>query len=107
MNRTRPALLFALLLLGSTLAGCQSGPAGADTARQRLSAERDSWIERRAAQLSASGISSGDAAARAAAEWASRTGDQSDTWTLYDSSAKAKAEQQKVQDGLEKMQRGN
>jgi len=107
MNRARPALLFAFLLLGSLLTGCQSGPAGSDTARQRATTDRRAWIERRAAQLSTSGLSSGDAAAKATAEWESRTGDQSETWTIYDSSAKAEAEQQKVKDGLEKMQRAN
>lgn len=107
MNRARPALLFAFLVLGSMLSGCQSGPVSAETARQRATTERRAWIERRAAQLSTSGLSSGDAAAKAAAEWESRTGDQSETWTIYDSSAKAKAEQQKVKDGLEKMQRDN
>lgn len=101
----RPTLAAGLAGLSLWLAGCQAPAETPAVSRQRDTTERQAWIERRAAQLSASGLSSVNAVARAADEWTSRTGDPSESWVVYDSAAGRKAEQKKINEGLEKMQR--
>lgn len=105
MNLMRPTLAAALAGLGLWLAGCQAPAEQPSVSRQRDTTERQAWIERRAAQLSASGLSSSAASSKAAAEWTSRAGDPSESWTVYDSAAAQKAEQRKINQDLEKMQR--
>lgn len=85
------------------LAGCQSSTGPADG---REASARQAWLERRAAQLSTSGLSSGEAAAKASAEWSALTGEQREA-IVFSSSSKAKeqAEQQKVKEGFEKLAR--
>jgi uncharacterized protein YdeI (YjbR/CyaY-like superfamily) len=95
---------MAGLALAAVLAGCQSGPG--PTSPDTQSAGRSAWIERRAAQLSASGLSSGEAAAKAASEWSSLTGDEREAILFrYSSKSSSEAEQKKVNEGLEKLQR--
>lgn len=85
------------------LAGCQSSTGPADG---RESAARQAWLERRAAQIGASGVRAAEATAKAAAEWSALTGEQREA-IVFSSSSKAKeqAEQQKVKEGFEKLAR--
>lgn len=93
-------------MFAAALAGCQSAPHPAASDPQ--SAGRSAWIERRAAQLSSSGLSSREAAAKAASEWSSLTGDEREAILFrYSTDDARQAEQKKVNEGLEKLQRSN
>lgn len=111
MSAHRPTRLaltsFAVGCLVAGLTGCRSG--GPDMAGARpANIAADSWIANRSRQLEQSGLKSADADAKARQEWSARSlGSPSEqAYTIYDSTAKAKAEQQKLNEGLEKMQRG-
>lgn len=101
--RVAPSVVFIALLV---LAGCHGG--GPDRAAIRPStAAAESWINNRTRQLEQSGLKSSDAEDKARREWSYRNMGSSaeQSYTLYDSSAKAKAEQKQINEGLEKMQR--
>jgi hypothetical protein len=100
-----PSAGLAALMLG--LSACTLPDTDARLPRQPSNAAAKSWIERRANELAASGLSPSDAAVKASDEWAHRNldGTGPDTYVLYNSNAKAKAEQKELNEGLEKMQR--
>jgi hypothetical protein len=95
----------ALLALAAQFSACVSSAPDVEAARLRDPAAGRAWIERRAAELRGSGLSEGDAQTKAQSDFAARYGYTPDTYTLFDSEAKARAEQQKVNEGLEKLQR--
>ena len=98
-------LLCASLLLAGLFAGCvSSDPDRAALRRHDSAADRD-WVNRRATQLKASGLSDSEAQGKAEADFRSQFGYAPESYTLYDSGAKARAEQQKVNAGLEKLKR--
>lgn len=103
-RRALPAL-GALLLLTATL-GCVSSDPDRAAARPRDPAGDRDWINRRASQLKASGLNDSQASMKAQSEFRSQFGYSPDTHALYDPRAKERAEQQKVNAGLEKLQRG-
>lgn len=104
MNPLRASLAFVAAASALLFSACTS-PQAASALPTRDPAMSRAWVERRAAELAASGIPAGDATLKARAEFASRFGYQPENYPLYDSGAKARAEQQKVNDGLEKLQR--
>jgi uncharacterized protein YdeI (YjbR/CyaY-like superfamily) len=96
-----PTLLAGLAVFA--LAGCQSSTGPSDG---RESAVRQAWMERRAAQIGASGVKAAEATAKAAAEWSALTGEQREAILFsFNASAKEKAEQQKVKEGFEQLAR--
>jgi hypothetical protein len=97
-----PLALAAVLVLS----GCVSSREGADPAG-RADATRAAWIERRAAQLSTAGLGGSEAATKASAEWSSLTGDEREAVILrWDSKAEDRAEQRRVEEGLDALRRG-
>lgn len=96
-----PALLASALLLG----GCVSGGPDQAAHRQPNATRDNAWIERRASQLKASGLNDSQASAQAQSDFASQFGYTPETYTLYDSKAKSKAEEQELKDDLRKSQR--
>ena len=100
------AFLALTLILG--LVACSSTDTNASLPRKYDNVAAKDWIERRANQLAASGIKPGEATLKATQEWNHRSLDGSETegLTIYDSAAKQKAEQQKVNEGLDKLQKG-
>lgn len=99
------SLVASVCALG--LAACGSPDADASRPRPPDNTAAKAWIERRTQQLTTSGLKSGDAAQKAAAEWShgSLNGSGQDSYQIYDSAAKQKAEQQKINAGLEKLQK--
>ncbi len=98
-------LVASVCALG--LAACGSPDADARRPRPPDNTAAKAWIERRTQQLTTSGLKSGDAAQKAAAEWShgSLNGSGLDSYQIYDSAAKQKAEQQKINEGFEKLQK--
>ena len=98
-------LVAGVSVLG--LAACGSPDAEARRPRPPDNTAAKAWIERRTQQLTSSGLKSGDAAQKAAAEWShgSLNGSGLDNYQIYDSAAKQKAEQQKINEGFEKLQK--
>ncbi len=96
-----PALVVALLL-----AGCEAPANVPGAASQRDGVTRDTWIARRESQLKQMGLKDGDAAMKAQEEWRN-LGNSTESYTLYDSSAKARATQDKFEDDLAKSKKGN
>lgn len=91
-----PALLATLIL-----AGCEA-PANVPRAASRQSAPAErAWIERREAQLRQMGLKDGDASLKAREEW-EHFGNTGESYTLYDSTAKPRAEQEKFESDLAK-----
>lgn len=102
-------LLAVTLAMGAIgLTACSSPDTEALVPRKYDNVAAKAWIERRANQLAASGIKQGEATLKATQEWNNRSLDGSETegLTIYDSAAKQKAEQQKINDGLDKLQKG-
>lgn len=98
-------LVSAALLLAGLSAGCvSSDPDRAAQRRHDSAADRD-WVNRRASQLRASGLNDGEARGKAEAEFRSQFGYSPDAPILHDSGAKARAEQQQVNEGLARLQR--
>jgi hypothetical protein len=96
-----PALAVALALSGCVSSRDAAAPAG------RADAARAAWIERRAAQLSSAGLRGHEAAAKASAEWSSLTGDEREALIFrWDSKAAERAEQRRVEEGLDALRRG-
>jgi hypothetical protein len=101
LTRTLLALAAILLLSGCISSREAAAPAG------RADAARAAWIERRAAQLSTAGLGGSEAAAKASAEWSSLTGDEREALVLrWDGKADARAEQRRVEQGLDELRRG-
>lgn len=101
-----PARPLAALALALVLTGCVS-PRDASAPAGRADAARAAWVERRAAQLSTAGLAGHEAAAKASAEWSSLTGDEREALILrWDGKAEARAEQRKVEQGLDDLRRG-
>jgi len=98
--------LFSLVILGIVLAGCQEPQAARSPASQRSSAEADRWMERRTAQYEQMGLKKGDAATKALQDW-QNLGNAVESYPLYDSAAKQRAEQAKFEDDLSKAKKTN
>lgn len=92
-----PALLATLVL-----AGCQAPANVPGAAAQRDRSHADQWIARRESQLKQMGLKDGDAAMKAREEW-TNLGNSTESYTLYDSAAKQKAEQEKFEEDLGKL----
>lgn len=112
-GRTRCAInarvktrLFPLVVLATVLAGCQEPQTARSPATQRTSAEAARWMDRRAAQYEQMGLKKGDAAAKASQDW-QNLGNSVESYTLYDSAAKQRADQAKFEDDLSKAKKGN
>jgi hypothetical protein len=105
ISRRASVALGALVFTAALLAGCVSSDPDRAAVRQRDPAGDRDWINRRASQLKASGLNDSQAQGKAESEFRSQFGYSPESYTLYDSGAKARAEQQKVKDGLEKLQR--
>ncbi|MBA4136785.1 MAG: hypothetical protein C0518_05660 [Opitutus sp.] len=104
-SRNRFLAGAAALAVATLLSACVSPEPDQAAARLRDPAAGRAWIDRRAAELRASGLSDRDAHSKAEADFSARYGYSPDTYTVYDSEAKARAEQQKINEGLEKLQR--
>lgn len=89
-----PALLVALLL-----AGCEAPANVPHAASRKMSTADQAWISRRESQLQQMGLKAGDAAMKAREEW-EHLGNSADSYTLYDSAAKQRAEQAKFENDL-------
>lgn len=102
----KPALcsMFLALVLGSLLTGCAAPANVPRAAMQRDRATRDTWIARRESQLAQMGLKSGDAAMKARSEW-EHLGNATESYPLYNSAAKQKAEQEKFESDLAKASR--
>lgn len=105
-SRLRYFASAALLVLTALFSACVSAEVDRAAASVRDPAAGRAWVDRRAAELRGSGLSDRDAQSKAESDFAARYGYTLDTYTVYDSEAKARAEQQKVNEGLEKLQRG-
>lgn len=98
--------LLPLLALAAVLAGCQEPAVSRSPATQRNSAEAARWMERRAAQYEQMGLKKGEAAMKASDDW-QHLGNAVETYPLYDSAAKRRAEQDKFEDDLAKAKKTN
>lgn len=87
--------LFATLLL----AGCEAPANVPGAAAQHDRMPRDTWIARREAQLKQMGLKDGEVATKARDEWRN-LGGATESYTLYDSAAKQKAEREKFESNL-------
>ncbi len=94
-----PTLLAALFLAGGAAPANVPGAAA-----QRDRTQADAWVARREAQLKQMGLKDGDAAMKAREEW-EHLGNSTESYTLYDSAAKQKAEQEKFESDLTKVPR--
>ncbi|MBI2510858.1 MAG: hypothetical protein HYV96_02665 [Opitutae bacterium] len=94
-----PALLATLFL-----AGCEAPANVPRAAAQRDRTQAETWIARRESQLKQMGLKDGDAAMKARDEWRD-LGNSTESYTLYDSAAKQKAEQEKFESDLAKAPR--
>ncbi len=98
--------MFAALAVMLLLSGCVSSRDAAAPA-DRADAARAAWVERRAAQLSTAGLRGHEAAAKASAEWSSLSGDEREAVILrWDSRAEERAEQRRIEEGLDALRRG-
>ncbi len=104
----RYPLLAGAGLLGLLLGGCQSSPANQPVTMlpRHENVAAGNWISRRTLELEHSGLKAAEAAQKAQQEWNDRNFDQADSYVLYDSAAKARADQEKFEDTLGRMQRG-
>ena len=102
----RTSLVALAFVAAVGFSGCVSTHSSATAPTRDPAASRD-WVARRAAQLAASGLSGSEAEMKARSEFAARFGYEPEAVTLYDSKAKQRAEQQKVNEGFEKLQRGS
>lgn len=100
----KTSLVALALVAAAGFAGCVSSPTTATAPTPDPAMSRD-WVARRAAQLAAGGLSGAEAEMKARSEFASRFGYAPEGHTLFDSKAKERAEQQKVNEGFEKLQR--
>lgn len=94
-----PTLLATLFL-----AGCEAPANVPGAASQRDRTSSDTWIARRESQLKQMGLKDGDAAMKAREEW-THLGNSTESYTLYNSAAKQKAEQEKLESDLAKAPR--
>jgi hypothetical protein len=97
-------MLVPALLIACFLAGCAAPANVPGAAAQRDRTQADQWIARRESQLKQMGLKDGDAATKARDEW-TNLGNSTESYTLYDSAAKQKAEQEKFESDLAKVPR--
>jgi hypothetical protein len=104
--KSRACVAFPALLVALWLAGCEAPANLPGTASQHDRVTRDTWIAHRESQLKQMGLKDGDAAMKAQEEWRN-LGNSTESYTIYDSSAKARATQDKFEDDLAKSKKGN
>lgn len=104
--KSRACVSFSALLVALLLAGCEAPANVPGAASQRDGVTRDTWIARRESQLKQMGLKDGEAAMKAQEEW-SNLGNSTESYTLYDSSAKQRAKQDRFEDDLAKSTKGN
>lgn len=97
-------VLFGAIALVVVLTGCEAPANVPGPGAQQRSGLRDSWVARRESQLKQMGLKDSDAAMKAAEEW-QNLGNSTESYTLYDSRAKQKAEQEKFESDLAKTPR--
>lgn len=103
--KSRACVSFSALLVALLLAGCEAPANVPGAASQRDGVPRATWIARRESQLKQMGLKDGAAAMKAQEEW-SNLGNSTESYTLYDSSAKARATRDKFEDDLAKSTKG-
>lgn len=104
MKRFFPFLFMVGIAL---LAGCQSSETARANSQPRPSfPNQTNWFARREAELTQMGLTKDEARTKAQEEW-DHLGNTTETYSLYDSTAKQKAKQDKFENDLAKTQKGN
>lgn len=98
------AVSAAAALFGLT--GCEAPANLPRAAAQRDKTQADAWVLRRQNQLKQMGLKDGEAALKAREEW-EHLGNSTESYTIYDSSAKQQAKQEKFEEDLAKSTKSN